>query len=155
MSNSIKAGYRIAVTSWENDADNYRTIIKDGYTFEQMQVICELLSHMGSRSNVPKSAKQFGNMYEPRSGDVESLTEFWREFLAKHAVVAKALEFTPEDDIDDDDLFYQFGEIVGEFTGSGEFFTRVAESFTVEYVPQDITFEDVTDQFSQPLNYWG
>ncbi len=28
--NTIKPGYMIQITSWENDADNYRTIVKDG-----------------------------------------------------------------------------------------------------------------------------
>lgn len=30
----IKAGYRLTVTSWENDADNYRTVSVDGLSEE-------------------------------------------------------------------------------------------------------------------------
>jgi hypothetical protein len=148
---TLKAGYRITVTSWENDADNYRTITRDGFSFKQAQLICELLSHMGSRSNAPKEALQFGNMYEPEFGnDGEAVVEFWRELLAKHPVAAKELEFVPGEDIDDEDLFYQFGEVVSEFTGSGDFFTRVVENVKVEYLPHDITLENVTTEFPQP-----
>lgn len=148
---AISAGYRITVKSWENDADNYQTIILDGYTFMQTQFICELLSHMGSHN---RGAQQFGNLYEPDDDEKAETLAFWRELYAKHDVAAKELDIPPPNDTNDDDdegledLFYTFCEFVQDFIGTSEHYsTRVAESVVVEYVPRDIILEDVTDQF--------
>lgn len=132
---AIKAGYRITVTSWENDADNYNTKSCDGLSEDQARFHVDLLKLIdGSHCN---NNTVFGNMYEP---DDEQLEAF-------EAAAAKVLEKHNQLDSKYDTLDIAMG-IIGDYTGYGEgFYTRVAESIVVEYVPQEIIIEDVSSKF--------
>ena len=132
---TIKAGYRLTVTSWENDADNYRTISRDGLTETQVKGYVDMLKLlMGSYCN---DRKVFGNLYEPTEFEEEDFCNAIRPVMDKHGI-----EYDNEYPTD------TFCDIAGDFTGYGEgYMTRVVESMTVEYVPQEIVIEDVSKTF--------
>lgn len=129
----IKKGYRITVVSWENDGDNYRTITKDGYDECETKLIVDLMKLLESRC--------FGNMYEPNTDKLYRFEGALRVVFDKHGVdYTEGGEFSVTD--------YAMDAYIGEFTGYGsEFFTRVVQSISVEYIPQDIVIENVSDKF--------
>lgn len=132
---TIKPGYRITVTSWENDADNYNTKTLDGLTEHEAGYHVDLLKLIaGSHCN---DKTVFGNMYEPRDSEVEAFEKAVTEVLEKH----KKLEagYDPLD-IAIDMLYVYTG-------GSEGYLTRVVESIVVEFVPHEIIIEDVSKQF--------
>lgn len=133
----IKAGYKIEVTSWENDGDNYKTISKEGLTREQTQLyydICNLMSG------------EFGNMYDPDESETDALNAAVSVILLKHRNVSSAL-YQNTDFTDLEECNEIFSDIHYELFGSGEFKTRNLESMSVTYIPQDIELKDVTHEF--------
>ncbi len=67
----IKAGYRLTVTSWENDGDNYNTKSQDGLTKEESVFLVELITLFKSRHNRHGLSRTFGNMYDPSDKEIE------------------------------------------------------------------------------------
>lgn len=136
---TIKAGYRLSVTSWENDGDNNRTITKDGLQESEVKYIIKLLSL------IKNSDDSFGNMYDPDDSELDELSQGILD-LGDDVVTKLTEEFSSKDPAE---LPYQYAEEIGEYTGYCEEnrFTRVVESIIVEYVPQEITIEDVSAQF--------
>jgi hypothetical protein len=132
----IKAGYRITVTSWENDADNYNTKTVEGLNEDEVNFHIDLLKLIvGSNSN---DKTVFGNMYDPRDSELEAFRE---------AVIRVFLKHSRPDSIYEPLNIAM--DIIGEYTGYGGdgFYTRVAESIVVEFVPQEIIIEDVSTKF--------
>lgn len=134
----IKAGYRITVVSWENDADNYRTITRDGLRKEEVQRDVEFLKLIaGSYNRHDDDNKVFGNLYEPREGVLEEFEAAVRQLMTNYDI-----EVNEEWPLD------YFLEEVCEYTGWSEgYTTRVVEKITVEYVPHEIIIDDVTKEF--------
>lgn len=132
---TIKSGYRITVTSWENDADNYRTISRDGLELKTVEGYVEMLKLIkGSYCN---DKTVFGNLYEPRDNEVAEFEAAIRPIMDKHGI-----EYDQEYPTD------VFCDIVGDFTGYAEgYMTRVVEKIVVEYVPEEIKIEEVSKQF--------
>lgn len=128
----IKAGYRLSVTSWENDADNYNTEIVDGLSKSEVQLAVDLLNLVKDSSS---NTDLFGNMYDPDESEIEAFKAAIEEVFKKNGIE----EEQPFDLAMD--LYYDYG------IGASEFFTRVAEKVVVEYVPADITISDVTQEF--------
>lgn len=154
MNNKIKAGYRMTVVSWENDADHYKTIIKEGMSEAEVRFAVDVLSHMESKSNGGKERGMWGNWYEPSDDLIEEFALFFAEIIKQHAPVSYDAMQWEDDDIaallahePNDDLAYYIGEYIAEFLGSGDFFTRVCSSIKIEFVPQDVLIEDVTARF--------
>jgi hypothetical protein len=129
----IPAGYRIHVTSWENDADNYQTKTLEGVVKEHIPFIlaaCDLLDDSCNNSS------KFGNIYE---GSLDGLREALDDLLKEYP---------------DRPAGCDSGEAIVEgllsslgLTYTGEFTTRVFDNVKIEYVPQEILLEDVTSQF--------
>jgi len=145
----IPAGYRLTVTSWENDADNYRTMFKEGLSLEQVKLdleLCQLLL-----SEYGPTGYGFGNLL-----DDDSIHDYQVEILK---VLNKHKDILPNDvdldeEMDEDDpysstsWFDYVQELNSEYFGNSEgYITRVFESCKVEYISDDIKLEDVTDQF--------
>jgi hypothetical protein len=134
----IKAGYRLSVTSWENDADNYQTHSIDGLSEEKVKNLIKLVSLFESSSN---SKNKFGNLYEPSEEKIEKmdaeLIKFNDVLGYKHAKN------------DEDHINYIKEKWLSELGiySSGEFYTRVFGDYTVEYTPTEIVIEDVTEKF--------
>jgi len=133
----IKAGYRLTVSSWENDADSYNTRTIDGLDDNKVRFHVDLLKLIaGSRHNGPT----FGNMYDPSDKELEAFEKAVIKVLEKHPASNEGFTAAAEAlDIAND--------IIGDYTGYSEFYTRVVESIVVEYVPQEITIEDVSTKF--------
>ena len=90
----IPSGYQLYITSWENDADNYKTEILSGLTKEDVQFYVHFLSHFGmyepygngSITKYPDAEKiAITNAYEkcrPTTPqileDVENSIEHWK-----------------------------------------------------------------------------
>lgn len=145
----IPRGYRLTVTSWENDADNYRTMFKESLSLEQVKFdleLCQLL-----RSEYGPAHYGFGNLL-----DDDSIEEYQKAIIK---VLNKHKNILPDDvdldeEIDEDDpysstsWFDYVQELNYEYFGSSEgYITRVFDSFKVEYVSEDIKLEDVTLEF--------
>lgn len=153
---TIKAGYRLTVTSWENDADNYNTKMIEGLTKEDVEFHVKFISlfKSGSRGG-------FGNMHEPSSMKRYQLAEAIALLVQANDAtntsfdglgkLLKDVDVTDEEKFEDDimapildsahDYLWELG-----LTG-GEFYTRVLDKYKVEFVPHDIQIQDVTDQF--------
>lgn len=135
--NTIKAGYRITVTSWENDADNYNTTCTHGLDEKTAKFHVDLLKLIkGSHCN---NNKVFGNLYEPRDSEISAFKEALVKVFKDHGA-------WPWDN--GDDVLDFASDVISDYTGySDGYMTRVAESIVVEYIPQDIQIEDVSKQF--------
>jgi hypothetical protein len=132
----IPAGYRLTVTSWENDADNYKTGMMEGLFIEKVKFLIEFCKLFESKNQGPG----FGNMYDPRDYQKEEFQEALVELGEKHFphapyTVDQLLEFAFE------------LQLMSKWIGEGEFYTRVAESVKVEYVPHPIEIQNVTSDF--------
>lgn len=137
----IKAGYRITVDSYENDGDCEITNSVDGLSELEAKFHIELLSLYTSEGG-------FGNIYD--FDDRVSPTEDDYN-KARLAIVSKPeyQQFISDWYVKNPEYFFDAGsEIIGDYTGGdGEWATRQVEGILVEYVPEEITLEDVTSQF--------
>jgi len=143
--NTIKAGYRIHVTTWENDADNYRTESMDGLTEGNVKFIVELLKLFKDKCS---NKGYFGNCYDDYP---DGLEEAVNEIIAKFSDEERFFKFYDEHDDDNvvDSFYYVDDSILNNLgiTGGSEFQTRVFDRIVVEYIPKDIVIEVVTDKF--------
>ena len=152
----IPAGYRVSVTSWENDADNYKTNVFEGLTKERVEFLAELLPHFYSGSN--NRGKTFGNMYEPSDSRYAEAAARIREVMERHRAGLTEDELEILDETAGINLkdategggsdMYNFGEIVGEFLSYSEDYSfRVFDTMQVEFVPHEIRMKNVTKEF--------
>ena len=140
----IPVGYRLSVVSWENDGDHYNTEVMEGLSEEEVKFLVEICKLHYSQYR-DHNVRTFGNMYEPNDKEIEEYYEALDNIRKKYPNV--------KDKYDNEEHELEDGEHVREafcydlgFT-KGEFFTRVCESFKVEYVPVEIILEDVTEKF--------
>lgn len=143
MNNIIQKGYRMTVRSWENDGDNYQTITRDGMTEHNVNMYVELLKPlMYDHSTLTRG--KFANMYEPDASELV-------EFAGVMDPILKKYEIEYDSDVDPVENAYNvLGaalDYVGDFTGTGEFFTRVVDDIQIEYVPQMIEFQNMNSKF--------
>jgi hypothetical protein len=141
----IPAGYRVTISSWENDADARQDEILEGLTKERVQYLVDLCSLFKSSSQ----GKQYhGNMYDP------SEKEIHRACLAIVLVMNKHREALTEDELEvlnEDDLG-SIGDFMTDFLGellgrSENYWVRVFDGMKIEYVPVSIILNDVTEEF--------
>ena len=142
----IPAGCRLTVITWENDADNYQTVIKEGLSISDTSFftdLCKAFLHSNDYDH------RICNLYDPSEADILRVYSTVALIMLKHAQT----DHQPSDpeDLSDDDLNI-IGEHCNEFlydlgiTG-GEFFTRVVESYKVEYVDTPIVLKNITAVF--------
>lgn len=152
----IPAGYRVSITSWENDADHRKTKVFEGLTKERVEFLAELLPHFTSGSNNGK--KTFGNMYEPSDERLAAACNRIREIMERHraALTEDELEILDESagvDLEEDyasgnDAMFTFVNVAREFLGYSEDYDfRVFDYMQVEFVPHEIRMQDVTKKF--------
>lgn len=136
----IKAGYRLTVQTWENDADNYNSGAVEGMTRDEAVFIADFVKLFASRHC--HTSRGIGNMYEPDSAERDRATERVKEVVERHLVTIQA-----------SDKFTHFlnggwHDCAYDLTlAGGEFWTRVLDSFRVEYIPEDVHLQDVTKEF--------
>lgn len=70
----IHPGYQLYITSWENDADNFRTEILSGLTKEDVRFYLHFLNHFKREFNVDNiSHKFYGNEDIGKYPDAEKI----------------------------------------------------------------------------------
>lgn len=148
----IPAGYRITVESWENDADNYKTKIMEGLQKASVEFLVDFVELFHSQNNY-RGPKGHGNMYDPDVNKLNNFREAYVEVIKKHITKdtePKLLEYFWDEDnnlmYDDShdgvmELAYELG------LSGGAFYARVLDSIKVEYIPNEIVLQDVTEEF--------
>ena len=148
----IPSGYRVTITSWENDADNYKTEFMEGLQKPSVEFLIDFAKLFYSQNNY-RGPKGHGNMYDPSASELNSFSEACVEVINKHInrdTESNLLQYFWDDynvclyDDQHDgvmELAYELG------LSGGDFFTRVFESAKVEYIPSEIILQDVTEEF--------
>jgi hypothetical protein len=140
----IPAGYRVTITSWENDGDNYKDKIHEGLTSARVEYILELCKLFKSGSN--NGGKTFGNMDEYDSGGFAKAEKAVRKVLEKHRAVLNHCELA---NLESEEGDMEVCEVVNKFIGSSEYYTfRVYQTAKVELIPHQIEIDDVTGDFN-------
>lgn len=88
-------------------------------------------------------------MYEPSGSERAKVKKNVGEVMAKYPTEFPAVDVADADDEEEDtdindgvwDLLYNLG------LAGGDFYTRVMESFKVEYMPVEVKLNDVTEDF--------
>lgn len=143
----IKKGFRVTVTSWENDADNYNSGELQGLSHPEAAFIVDFVKLFSSQND--HTNRGIGNMYCPDSGEMAEAEARVMAVVQKHRATIEGSEtfkyFLYEGEFNEDgwrDYAYDLT------LSGGEFYTRVMDSFTVEFIAQDIVLEDVTQEFA-------
>lgn len=148
--NTIQAGYRVTIISWENDGDAYDTNIIEGLSKERVEFIIELCKLFYSGSN--NGGRTFGNMYELNAYKLNKACVAIQAVMSNHcAVLTDEEQHLLSLDIDGDDFSdsYLFTEMMADYLGRSEedFAFRVFTTMKIERIPHEIQFEDVTGKF--------
>lgn len=143
----IKAGYRLEVVSWENDADNYNTNVVDGLTLRGVQFHTKLCALLKSK-NYRGDTKCFGNMYEPSDEEIAEYVAAVRPLAREYIDVINCEGYRATNIEDDTALSNRLNDFTSDLMGNSEYYYhRVVDNFTVQYIPEEITLQDVTNQF--------
>lgn len=141
------AGYYLNVTTWENDGDNYRTVSAHYTSEADVRGAIEICKLFRSKNSHPNPG--IGNATQ---NDFSEIIDGLYDFIKKNPGVLTVTAEEIEDDEGDGTLlvYRLLGSIpklglVGDFDW---FYTRVFERFTVEYFPEDVFCDDLTEQFA-------
>ena len=135
LKSSIQRGYRVTVTTWENDADNYNTKTVDGLTESATKFVVKLCKLHQSR----RREGCFGNLYDPTDNQIRLYNEALQKLVDEHE------GDLPVEYCTDSDGVQEYASELG--FSSEEFFTRVFDKIKIEYFPESIEIEDVTEKF--------
>ncbi len=143
---TIKAGYRLTVVSWENDGDNYNTKVIEGLTKEETTFFIGCCKVFSSKN---RDKNNIGNMYAPSYKEIEQFVKVLKEVAVDHSYIVLSDKYSHYFKYNDDEEFTDsMHEMLYDFgLTSGEFYTRVCESYKVDYTPHDIHMHDVTEEF--------
>lgn len=135
----IPTGYQLHITTWENDADDYKTQIISGLSFNEVLFYVDFASKFASvNADVPG----LGNSYH----DDETLKEVLQPILEEHILGATLETRLYGKDLD----IREFVEgVLGSPVGYDDSFCRVFSGYKVLYfdIPVSIRAEDVTTAF--------
>jgi len=132
----IPSGYRISITTWENDGDNYNTKVVYGLNKDFASFIVEFCRLFEHSHNV--NDNYFGNIYEPNDYERKTLYKAIQTIIDKY-------ESFPEDYCNNPEGVLEYAYDLG--ITSDEFFTRVVKDIKVEFIADEIKIEDHTDEF--------
>ena len=139
----IPAGYRLSVTTWENDGDNYQTKMLEGLTKERVTALVALCKLFSSKNR----GAGIGNIYDPndheRAKANRAISKVLKKYPEEFPFFVEGKEDDEEDGVSDSawTLIYDLG------LAGGDFYTRVMERIKVEYMPTEVRLSDVTDEF--------
>lgn len=148
---NIKAGYQLNVTTWEGDADSYKTKTLSGLTEEDVKFYVAWGTQFYSRNNqlYKKGLGNGGNTEQeiidtfykalsvcrPTSPEILSTVEDIESYRERQEKQANYIhEVLVDDLLNYTESYYDYA-----------YFTRVFDSFQVFYFPTDI--ENVTNKF--------
>jgi hypothetical protein len=127
----VKKGYTLTCTSWENDADNYRTksiTVQDKEEAKAIKELCDII--FKSENNGDGG---IGNSFSLENDHKEMIVEFMKERPA-----------LCDGSTDDDELFDKCMKYNYQLMGSSEDFdSRISESCVVTYSDKDIEVVEV------------
>jgi len=131
----IKEGYQLSIRSWENDGDNYNTVVNHGLTEDDVKFLVKILSPFG------RGGKHGNDVL-----DFDWFKEHAKEAITEHISSGYAASLALAIQSDDYEINCWLNEFLGNPSeGYDGDFVRVNDSMTVHYIPQAI--KDVTDQF--------
>lgn len=145
-----ESGYRISVTSWENDADNYnfKSITVEGKEDASVVVeLCKLLRPF-YRTGLP----DYGNMYEPTEYDLANFAQAVSAIPGIKNFLHKVFP-SLEQDIQNPEYGGDYMDCVMDvlsdlgLAGSEYYYTRVCEKIEVHYFAEPVYANDLTEEF--------
>lgn len=130
----INKGYTISVTSWENDGDNYRT---ESQTFDSKEEVAKMYKICAELFISCNNRK--GGIGNTNEGDEEEANKTILEWLEKNPTF-----FDNQEDADKEGLINDIMEINYKLMGSSEYYySRVFESASIIYSPEDVYLEEI------------
>ena len=136
----IQKGYRITIESYENDCDFYSNNITSGLSLAEVNLVVKLCNSMKSQS---RNNGCFGNIYSPEDSEKVSLFNRLNDIFS----IVKDYKVT-EDNLEEyEDYFYNVLSDWGFIGQQEDQFTRYCAGYKVEYLKEDVIFEDVTEDF--------
>lgn len=130
LSYRIPRGYMIVCSSWENDGDHSQTNVVGGLTKESAHLKYDLLNAITDSG--------CENIYEPDDLKLEPLKNTVLEVANKHGYIIATVDWDS----------FMWGEVLN-LHGQADFYTRCIADVQIYYVPFDVEFPNVTDQFAQ------
>lgn len=141
----IPEGFRVIISSWENDGDASQTKIVQGLSEARVKFLIEACSLFRSRS---RGKGCYGNMYEPSDKEIKQACTAFAKVMLKHTAVLDKEELEILLSKDKDVLQDFVGEFMGDLLGYSEgYWVRVFDGVKVEYTPVQIFIQDVTSRF--------
>lgn len=133
--NRIPAGYKIIITTWENDGDNYNTAHMSGLSWYQVRLLVKLAELFYSHNQ--QGERGYGNLYDPTDAECEAVERAIQTTFDKYNTHTIAWSVD------------QCRDMLADLhlKGCSEFYTRVLSDIVVEHYPVALDVEDVTDQF--------
>lgn len=132
---NIPKGCRLTVTTWENDADNYNTKILQGLTLEHARFLFALAKGFMRESDI-------ANLFDPSEDEIAKVANFARQLFKEFP------DKLNTEGLEDDDLADAIHDFMYDLGISGtDFYSRVVDKILVEYVPEDVYFDEVTELF--------
>jgi hypothetical protein len=143
---TIPAGYRLIVTSWENDADNYKTETISGLSESSTRFLIDLYKLFYSKNNPPKGKVCFGNIFEASDSQIDKCVEAAQKIVDLHKDGDHVADVSDNfEDFDSDALFNLLQ--MGGLAGCSFYTFRVLSDYEVEYFEHPIVINDVTSRF--------
>lgn len=129
MEKVVQKGYTLKVTSWENDADNYRTKFIYSESKEKIKALCGICD-LASRK-ITHTPGGIGNEMNE-----EKVTRIAVEFFGKEE---NKILIDPNFEYSEEDYYDRLVEYTGELFGYSEYYIcRVCEEYTVTYSAEDV-----------------
>ena len=161
------AGYAITIASWENDGDYNATKTMSVTTLEHARIVTSIAKLFRSywQTGSVRGETSFDNMYDASPSELHDMFRAISKIIGDYPLFQELLgwddfvlpteqDFSNYDELDVDSPVEGMHEAVFELLAllglSGlqdNQYTRVAESITVRYYPEDVYAEDVTDVF--------
>jgi hypothetical protein len=142
-----EAGYRISITSWENDGDNYNHKTLTVQSADDARAVVALCNLLHPQHDTPKQT--FGNMYEPSESDLADFVAAVSAIPAITNFLHKTVPGMEQDMQDSEDYMDSIMDVLYDLglCGGENFFTRVCEKVDVHYYAEPVYADDVTAEF--------
>lgn len=131
---TIKKGYYLAVTSWENDGDNYSTACLNGLTKKDIEFIIPFIELFGDCDEDDED-NGISNICQ-LDEEEEKIKRVFTSFIKSHSPKGTSFEKNFENGFSIVDNCYDIASHFG-LTGSSDFYTRVLEDYCVYWIPFD------------------
>ena len=138
MKKVISKGYTLSVTSWENDGDNYRT---ESITIDNKELaiaVARMCKELFASSNNGEGG--IGNLMED---DDKKAKKIILSYMKAHPELYPKIRNNKK--ISDDKLIRICMEYNCDLMGGSEYYySRVFDSFSLTYAPEDIFLEEIS-----------